>query len=142
MKWLVVALLAIACNGVEPQSSVNAPTDNVNPAAVALQETLLQTARANDVDGFKALWSAESIRILDEHFEQMELLQRTPNESPYGWQQFMQIHADLPTHIDRKAAYPIIMEKGRPKVDLSSHPDVGFLRHEIHANSNDSETQK
>lgn len=136
MKGLVIVcvvgvIASVACNRMKTKPKV-ANSDPSDPAALRLNQQLLDTAKGEDVDAFKALLSAQSVRLLEEHFEQMELLQRTPGEQPYGWRQFMQIHADLPVSVRNKASYPIIIEHGQPKVDISAHPNVEFLRHGIH----------
>ena len=130
MKGLVIlcvvpVIACVACNRVETESQVaiSGPTD---PVALRLNRQLLDTAKGEDVDAFKALLSTQSIRLLEEHFEQMELLQRTPSELPYGWRQFMQ------DSVRTKASYPIVTEDGQPKVDIAAHPNVEFLRHGIH----------
>jgi len=131
MRWLVIVCLLMACNRVEPETTATT-ADPSNPLAIQLNQQLIETAKKGDENAFKALLSEQSVHLLEAHFEQMELLERIPGELPYGWRQFMLVHADLPPTVLNKASYPIVMEQGQHKVDINSHPKVNFLRHGIH----------
>lgn len=123
--WLAVYCGLVACQvvDVETQSEKRA----VNPAATVIQLQLFEAAEKGDVRKFEALLSKRSVALFERHFEVMTALQRPDGESAYGWDQLLNLFAQLPLDARVRTPFVVIQEDGQAKLDLSAHPDAALF---------------
>jgi hypothetical protein len=126
IRLFAILTLVAGCNSGQ-QSDKGSSESQASPAAQRLHGELLDAARANNIEGFKALLSVSSVALMETHFDTMSQLDRPDGTAPYGWQNILRFHAGLPETAAKTAPYPIVQEQGTTKLDLAGHNTARFF---------------
>jgi len=131
MRHFLTVLIVLGCSSQSPSTEQSADKTHHHPQSRSLHEQLFSAAKTTDEAQFQAVLTPQSIQILDEYFNRMELLQRPVGTTPYGWKEFLRLHAELAEKRPTAQPYSVFETEKGPRLDVANHPDASFLKQAI-----------
>ena len=123
---LMVALLG--CSQGTSDGSPATPTLTIHPESSLLHQRLYEAAKSQDIAGFQSLLTVESVELMNDYFNRMELLQRPRGAAPYGWADYLKLHMTLAEKSPTTAPYAVKQTPLGARLHMAGHPDSAFLK--------------
>ena len=131
MRHFLTVLIVLGCSSPSPSTKNSVGQKHHHPQSHSLHDELFSAAKTTDEARFQAVLTPQSIQMLDEYFNRMELLQRPVGTTPYGWKEFLRLHADLAEKRPTAQPYSVFDTPNGPRLDIANHPDAAFLKEAV-----------
>ena len=131
MRHFLTVLFVLGCSSPNVSTEQSADKTDRHSQSRSLHDQLFSAAKTTDEARFQAVLTPQSIQMLDDYFNRMELLQRPVGTAPYGWKEFLRLHAELAEKRPTALPYSVFETKEGPRLDIANHPDAAFLKQAI-----------
>ena len=131
---LSVAVMTMAMLGCQTDiAQTTVAPEKVQPSPIALQlhNALHQRAAAQDIEGFQALLTSDSVALLNAYFDATRIA-HTSGQPAVGWSEFVEDHAKLPKAAYATAPYGVVGAGSNARLTITTHSNARFFREIIH----------